>query len=503
MSSPILEWPAFSPIRSLPSAKIRCERGIWGKAPGAATDYRWMARSDGLDTRDLPEQLTLGSEDQPPVKAPLWLRQGDRYCAAVIYPSPAWDAAGRSGFLEKQMLAWTRPSGIPAALGALLLFDQAASFDAKVWSSYSEDKRWQDAGFFLELDAEELAPFRGKLEALVDRGVEELHASVERKSLGDLYAQILSGRMPAYLTGLEAPLSPLALAVLLLPLPRAIADTISLAGWISSSRASLADLGRRWDVIVVPPHLAEAAGRQVLTEEWRDKGWALAEALLELEPEMALILPEAPPQSAETPPPSRPPAEPPVALHAPPLSPLEAMRPGARIALPAPPKNAPGCLEELHAFACTVEARWPDLDRWSRNPISELAPIHETLFPSWITTLQQQKPGHVDDDQWKVKLDVLRSAALVLRPGADTVRSVGAFESGRVPELLFALCVSPGLLAEMGKDNLRNALRKSLSCAANPWTRRLEQALIEWPPVKRKPWVKALIQDELKAVGKS
>lgn len=496
MSSPILEWPAFSPIRSLPSAKIRCERGIWGKAPGAATDYRWMARSDGLDTRDLAEQLTLGSEDQPPVKAPLWLRQGDRYCAAAIYPSPAWDAAGRSGFLEKQMLAWTRPSGIPAALGALLLFDQVASFDAKVWSPYSEDKRWQDAGFFLQLETEELAPFRGKLESLVDRGVEELHASVERKSLGDLYAQILSGQMPAYLTGLEAPLSPLALAVLLLPLPRAIADTVSLAGWIPSSRASLADLGRRWDVIVVPPHLAESAPRQGLAEEAGNQGWALAEALLELEPGMALILPEAPPQSAEMPRPS----DPPQFQDVPALSPLEALRPNARFALPLP-EGAPDYLERLHAFACAVGRRWPDLDLWPR--ISELTPIREDLFPFWIKTLQKLKPGHVDDDQWKVKLDVLRSAALVLRPGADIVRSVGAFESQRVPELLFALCVSPGLLAEMGQDNLRSALRKSLSCAANPWTRRLQQALIEWPPVKRKPWVKALIQDELKAAGKS
>ncbi|HBL29426.1 MAG TPA: hypothetical protein DD490_21550 [Acidobacteria bacterium] len=496
MSTSILQWPAFAQLKALPSGRLHCERGIWGKAPGASTDYRWIARSSGFDTEGLAEQLTLGSEDQP-VPAPLWLRQGDRYCAAAIYRSPASDAVGRSNFLEKQLLTWTPGRGTPAALGALLLLEQVASFDAKVWTLYREERAWQDPWFFLQLAAEEPTPIPGNLESLVARGVEELHASVERESLAGLYTQILAGRKPACLTGLEAPLSPLALAVLLLPLPRTIAETLSLAGWIPSGRASLADLGRRWDVIAVPPHLVEQAHRQ---EPADDQGWPLAKALLELQPERAVLVPSVPVQAAGSS--ARPPAEPPVAVHTLPLTPLEAVRPDARIALPAPPKGAPAWLEALHTFACAVEARWPDLGRWSRHPISELVPIHETLFPSWIRTLRELKPDAVDDAQWKVKLDVLRSAALVLRPGTNP-DSVGAFESRRVPELLFALSVSPGLLAEMGQTDLRNALRNSLKCPANPWTRRLEQALREWPPVKRKPWVKALIQEELTAAGKS
>ena len=148
----------------------------------------------------------------------------------------------------------------------------------------------------------------------------------------------------------------LALAVLLLPLPRTIAETLSLAGWIPSGRASLADLGRRWDVIAVPPHLVEQAHRQ---EPADDQGWPLAKALLELQPERAVLVPSVPVQAAGSS--ARPPAEPPVAVHTLPLTPLEAVRPDARIALPAPPKGSPGYLEALHAFACSVEARWLDL----------------------------------------------------------------------------------------------------------------------------------------------
>ena len=50
-----------------------------------------------------------------------WRTLADQCFALVSYPSRAIDTAGRSSFLEKQVLAWRRPIGIPAALGALLL----------------------------------------------------------------------------------------------------------------------------------------------------------------------------------------------------------------------------------------------------------------------------------------------------------------------------------------------------------------------------------------------
>ncbi len=498
--STLLDWPAFSSRKFPTFEKIPYERGVWGKVPGAPTDFRWICRSSGLEHKELAEQISLGTEDQP-AKAQLWLRHGDRYYAAGLYESRAWDASGRTGFLEKQVLSWRRPSGTPAALGALLLLSHVASLNADIWWPRREDPAWSETDFFLQLAAEELEPRLDNLESAVRRGVEDLHEAVERKNLGNLYAQILAGRKPAYLTGLTKPPSPLALAVLLLPLPRELADAISLAGWIPSNRAPLENLGARWDVIVLPPFLGESVRVEDLNPEEKRQGWDFAEALLELDPELAQIsaMPLALPKSAGMTPPALPPVEQPRLQGGPALTPIEALRPGARIVLPVPPPGASDLLKELHSFACAVDRRWLDLDRWTGHPAPQLETIPETLFPSWIATLQQQKPQHVDDEQWTVKLDLLRSAALVLCPRADTLRTVGLPKSGRIPALLFSLLVSKHLLGEMEQDILRQALQHSLSLKPNPWTRRLENEFVEWPPSKKRAWLKHLIQKELDA----
>jgi hypothetical protein len=511
MSESILDWPAFQ--KSSPSGEIRYELGVWGKVPGAHTDFRWIARSGGFEhDEELAGQISLGTEDQP-VKAQLWRRHGGRYYAAGLYPSRARDAAGRTDFLEKQVLAWTRPNdATPAALGALLLLPEVASLNADVWWSRNGDPAWSDPGFSLPLPPEkhEPLPFGLKgLESIVRQGVEELDKAVERKNLGALYAQILARRRPAWLTGLTQPLSPRALAVLLLPLPRHLADAISLAGWIPSSRASVETLAAaHWDVIVLPPHLVETVRPQDVAGEAATQGWALAEALLELEPEMArfsaitAVLPE--PQGIAQPAPRPVAVEPPLAPEeGPALSPVAALRPGARISLPEPsPEEASDLLKALHFFACTVDRRWFDLDRWSRTPVSGLESISENLIPSWIERLQQRKPEHVDEEQWTVKLDLLRSAALVLQPAASPHLSLpeNRREPSRVPVLLFALLLNKSdLLAGMGKATLQEALLQSLTCHPSPWTRKLREKLVGWQSSKRKHWVERLIREALDA----
>lgn len=501
MSDSILEWPALTEA-ALQSGEIHYERGIWGKVQGARTDYRWIARSSDLesDEPELAHLLSLGAEDQPD-KAQLWLHRGRRWYAAGLYPSRARDAAGRSNFLEKQVLAWSPPAGTPAALGALLLLPQAASLNADVWWSRRGDLAWEDPSFSLQLPADPSLPVEPEhLEAVLRQGVDELRGLVDRNALRKLYAQILAGLRPACLTGLQRPLPPRALAVLLLPLRRDLADSLSLAGWLPSSRASIEDLAAPWDVIVVPPHLADKIPPHEVTPEAEAQGEYLAEALLELNPDWATYnVTAAPPEPLETNLFAEEPAEPIRVQEGPPLSPLAALRPGARISLPAPPRNASDFLKELHAFACTVDRRWLDLDRWARKPVSQLEPISEELFRSWIERLETQKPEHVDPEQWTVKLDLLRSAALVLQPKADMLRIVGLPKSRRVPALLFFLLLSKrDLLAEMNKDALREALRQSLTCDPSPWTRRLRKELsADWRA--KKSWLKPLIQEELDA----
>jgi hypothetical protein len=514
MDESILGWPAFQEASH--SGEIGYELGVWGKAPGAHTDFRWIARSGGSEhDGELAGQISLGTEDQP-VKTQLWRRHGGRYYAAGLYPSRARDASGRTDFLEKQVLAWTQSDdATPAALGALLLLPKVASLNADVWWSRIGDPAWEDPAFSLSLPPEkhQSLPFNlANLESDMRQGVEELEKAVDRKYLGALYAQILADRRPAWLTGLTQPLSPHALAVLLLPLPRDRANAISLAGWIPSSRASVETLkAARWDVVVLPPHLVETVSPQSVDGEEKDQGWKLAEALMELQPQNAKkaledlaktlksrkprsIAPPAPPPVVVEPPPPPPPEEGPA------LSPVAALRPGARIFLPEPRPNASDLLKELHDFACRVDRRWPDLDRWSRKPISQLEPIDENLFPSWIARLQQRKPEHIDEEQWTVKLDLLRSAALVLRP---THLSLAENRSKlpRVPVLLFALVLSKSdLLEGMGETTLREALRQSLSpttCHPSPWTRKLREKLAGLQSSKRKHWVGGLIREAL------
>ena len=79
-----------------------CERGIWGKAHGARSDFRWLARSAGFARRhaDLGRRLNLGLEDRPRAFA-AWRRSAIPATAVAAYPSRATDAAGRAAFPRK------------------------------------------------------------------------------------------------------------------------------------------------------------------------------------------------------------------------------------------------------------------------------------------------------------------------------------------------------------------------------------------------------------------
>lgn len=502
--SDLLAWPALQSGKTpLPEA-IRYEHGIWGKVHAARTDFRWIARSGGFarEEPDLGRQISLGTEDLPG-QAQLWQCQDHRCLAVSLYPSRSVDDSGRQSFLEKQVLAWSRPPEVPAALGALLLLPYVATQTDDVWWKRQGNQPWGEAAFSLPISPPRpLEVHLDQLDEVVQQGVSELKKQVEPDDLQRLYAQILAGRRPAWLTGLERPLSPRALAVLLLPLPRALADSLSLAGWIPSSRVSREDLvAARWDVIVPPPHLRGLVGSiEEAHPDAEAQGWALAQGLLNLD--LDLLRPAAYAAVTRSPEPGeryereeiRP-----VEAEAPlPLSPLAALRPRAVIPLPIP-STASALLRELHAFAQTVDRRWLDLDSLETRHLTRLEEIPELLFPSWIETLGEQKPDHANADQWTVKLDLLRSAALVLRPGEGTFQTVGLPESRKVPALLFALLLEKReLLAEMGEEVLGQTLRQSLSCLPDPRAQKVRDWLAQWKP--KKPRLADLVTRELDAV---
>jgi GTPase SAR1 family protein len=255
-----LSWPALDAGQGagqpLPGA-LTYERGIWGKVHGAPSDFRWIATTPGFAAAHsgLERELPLGGEDAP-ASGMLWRTIGDTCYAAAFYPSPAQDAAGRSGFLEKQVLEWKRPPEVPAALGALLLLDTVARLGPDIYWNRRSDIRWSEDDYTLDLgaDAHPLLPVSAAaLEDAIARGIEILRAAVSEEGVAELYAALLAGGRSVPLRGLAAPLPPAALAALLLPLPRTLADQLSVAGWLPSSRLSDTDLQevrRCWDLVL-------------------------------------------------------------------------------------------------------------------------------------------------------------------------------------------------------------------------------------------------------------
>lgn len=248
--SALWRWPALAGGAAAPAAPLCYHRAIWGKVHGEASDYRWIARGEGFAQRcpDLAGALRLGAEDTP-VTTPLWRRLPDRYLATAVYPSRARDSAGRMTVVEKQVVEWPASAAIPAVLAALALLPAVARFDDGDWWERRAQGDWTNPDYALPIDAADQPPVTVDvkvLEARIEDGLTALTEVTQPADLRAFYAQLLAGRFPARL-GVSAPLSPTALAVLLLPLPRHWADRLSLAGGIAARHIATRDLMRNWD----------------------------------------------------------------------------------------------------------------------------------------------------------------------------------------------------------------------------------------------------------------
>jgi hypothetical protein len=248
-------WPALDlDGRELPQ-QLNCERGVWGKVHGAPTDFRWIAETPALvapQKHIVEQELTLGREAAP-ISTTLWRVVEDTCYAVRVYPSTASDAAGGFGFLEIQLLEWKRPAHIPAALGALLLLRAVEALEPTDWSHQPEDIRWSEEDYVTPLPAEEARPTSmAAIETAIEEGLCGLAESISVETLADVYASLLAGNRAVALEGLSTPLPPASLAALLLPLPRSVADRISIAGWLPTAQLSdfdLEQIRRCWDVV--------------------------------------------------------------------------------------------------------------------------------------------------------------------------------------------------------------------------------------------------------------
>jgi len=472
MSASVWQWPALIPGQRAIPPSLKTGRAVWGKVDGAASDYRWIASSPGLNphSRKLERELLLGTEDDAPERASCWRALNGSYCAVSCYRSRAMDAARRSGFLEKQVLEWRPEDGAPATLGALLLLPRVAGLGDEVWWQRGDDPGWESSSFLLTLDAGD-APLVEVSDALLEKAIEKgcaaLRESVEEAALAAFYSAVLSGIRPAVLPDLSQPLAPEAVSALLLPLSRDRADQLSMAGWVVSQRIDPESFVRLWDILLcqrVPSSLRGAAAQAVVITEGREAARA--------------VLGGEPPRSARS-----------VAV------------------IPSASVRPPAVIETLMDFATDDQRRWlgPE-DLGMSLPLMEERGGELTAI-----VLQAREEAARADDKWQekhllAKADLLRAAALVLAPsaGVDLPES-GRFEPGRVPALLFAPKLKEQdwdtLGERLGRERLAGAVRQSVECEPNLFGEGIRNWMGSWKRLSRLSWLPKILEIGLSGAG--
>jgi len=467
-------WPALRGAAP-PPWNLSCERAIWGKTQVGPPEFRWLARSPGFaaGAGDPARALRLGAEDRP-ARTSGWRALGPGYLAAAYYPSRAQDAAGRGGFLERQVLAWRAFPGVPPPLAALALLPAAAGLEDRDWWDRQHLGRWADPGYALPLDALELDGLGPDwLTRAIGEGLDELGKRVTHECLRNLYAQLLSGVRPACLALPDGPLGPQALAALLLPLPPQAASALSLAGWVPTEVLDPGDLAGNWDCVVTAP----GAGWPPTTVEPEHLELAehLATALLAQDPAL-----------------------------------LAERRPGTGTGLKAQRHQVSPLLTILAQFTADPHRRLLDMAELRRTLSQGRGPLEMPDGPGqhplcrWVAQVAGDRPDWADERSWGLKVDQLRAAALCFLPHPETLSLVGLPQSPWVPALLPALASRPkwigASLGKHGEEGLRGILRQSLGCPRPAVRARIRAWIVQWHDREETaPALRALIGDCLAA----
>ena len=144
---------------------------------------------------------------------------------------------------------------------------------------YGEEEAETGAETGAELEVEPEGPLaalslevsRESLRHRFDDGRAWLESKIGEENLAVFYGSCLSRRRGFSLETPE-PLPPSALAALLLPLPREVADRLSVAGWYPSKRRQDVETRELWSVIFTPP--GRSWGKVELSPEAREAGAA-------------------------------------------------------------------------------------------------------------------------------------------------------------------------------------------------------------------------------------
>ncbi len=459
MPASLPPWPALA--AGSPEGSITVHRAVLGKVHQAASDFRWITHTEAIRPRKLglDQKLSLGPEDRP-VRSPAWRALDDALVAIVSYRSRAVDRAGRSGGLEKQILYWPTPPSGRTAAGAFALLGALAEASDAVWWEHWEDYRWDEPEFFLPREPEEI-PF-GRLDLAVSQGLTELTAACSEDTLGKFYAGVLTEARPAALEGLAEPLTPLALAALLLPFTPEQARKLSLAGALPNSRHLAASL-ENWDGVARTSEQPELPGeRPTPSSQDTERGAALAAALFRgdpagLTPAAPLRAPVPPPAAAvsKEPPPPEPiatPEPPPAATPARPTTPPTLSRAGERFEQFLRAGAESRSLEAIPGNAAVLdEAEGVYLLGRAREAIAALEPEAQGDAPR--------------ARQLMAKIELIRAWAVSCFPRPKTERTVTSTQNKKIPPLLFAMMLEPGLWAQNCRLSREELLELLRTCA--------------------------------------
>lgn len=444
-------WPA---LRGLVcpdhGAPLRAERGTWGKVHGASSDFRWIAATPGFAslTGRPEDELSLGAEGSPVIFG-LWRAGGETLLAARCHPSRAVDASGRSGTLEKQVLACSRRADLPVAAAAALLLPHAERLDDGAWWGAAPVERWEeDPGYVHTLPAPlEIPVSRAAVDASIDAALRSLRGWVDDQGgedlLAALYAGLLTARSPVLHGSDQQPLPTPAIAAFLLPLDRPLADRLSIAAWLPSTRRPSDRLGELWDLLVHDLSLGPPAEMPDVPRETAERALAMARAVVCGDPDAlgssgatdsaatGYPLPPAALPARDHEPDRSAPAEPgwidPAAWRPPELPEAAVADFPTLLDLPAPPSTSEAW-RLLHEFARDPAWRWLAPEQLAgslrREPVrTDLESVR--ALAGWIHTLEASPPAGVSPEQWRTKVDLLRAAAVALLPGGETARLVG------------------------------------------------------------------------------
>lgn len=479
MPSSLPPWPALAGVD--PADSLTVHRAVLGKVHQAASDFRWITRTDAVDPRrlGLDQRLSLGPEDRP-LRAAAWRSLADACVAIVVYRSRAVDRAGRSGGLEKQVLYWSNPAPGATAAGAFGLLHALADASDALWWDQWQDFRWDDSEFFLPREPENL-PLRS-LDLLVEQGLTELREAVSQQQLAAFYAELLAAapHAPARLDAIAEPLTPLALAALLLPFDPKDARRLSIAGALPNSRQQPSAL-QNWDGVVrtaeqpeLPDDRPQPNARQL------ERGAEFAAAVWRGAPE------ELRPRRAAAPAPPPPPAP------APPQ--------------PDPPKRqAPQQPVELSASARRFEQlllagpaeRY--LEPAAENVELQAEPAARLLLAQARKAMDELTPETLGKEprarQLALKVEMIRAWICSCCPYPEIAGNVSAESNARVPPLYYAASVEPEVWAAactLAPQRLRTLCRRSSELESG-WTRELRDRYRQW---LRHPAVELLLRGD-------